>query len=74
VGLCFERLHLPQRAAEAYKVIVAPEAAPAGAQGPLSDTLVSLQGMAKWRLDHLDWIEQFENKLQVLTAGNPADA
>jgi tetratricopeptide (TPR) repeat protein len=73
VGLCFERLHLPERAAEAYKVIVAPDPAPA-ADVSLSDTLVSLQGMAQWRLDHLDWIEQFENKLQVLTAGKPVDA
>jgi tetratricopeptide (TPR) repeat protein len=73
VGLCFERLHLPQRAAEAYKVIVAPDPAPP-ADAPLSETLVSLQGMAQWRLDHLDWIEQFENKLQELTAGKPADA
>jgi TolA-binding protein len=73
VGLCFERLHLPERAAEAYKVIISPNPAPDAAQ-PLSDTLIALQGMAKWRLDHLDWIEQFENKLQVLTAGKPADA
>jgi tetratricopeptide (TPR) repeat protein len=76
VGLCFERLHLPKRAAEAYQLILAPEpAAPAvTAAAPLSEILVSLQGMAKWRLEHLDWVEQFENKLQVLTAGNPADA
>jgi tetratricopeptide (TPR) repeat protein len=73
VGLCFERLHLPERAAEAYKVIVAPDPAPPADQA-MSDTLVSLQGMAKWRLEHLDWIEQFENKLQVLTAGKPVDA
>lgn len=73
VGLCFERLHLPERAAEAYQIIVTPAATPAPA-GTLTDTLVSLQGMAQWRLDHLDWIEQFENKLQVLTAGKPVDA
>ena len=73
VGLCFERLHLPERAAEAYKVIVTPDPAPVGGAA-LSETLVSLQGMAQWRLSHLDWIEQFENKLQELTAGKPVDA
>jgi len=73
VGLCFERLHLPQRAAEAYKLIVSPDPVPAK-DVALSETLVSLQGMAKWRLDHLDWIEQFEHKLQSLTAGTPAGA
>ncbi len=73
VGLCFERLNLPQRAQEAYKIIVSPDPAPPSDR-PLSDTLVALQGMAKWRLDHLDWMDQFEIKLKELTAGKPAGA
>lgn len=71
VGLCFERLHLPQRAQEAYKVIVTPDP-PLPPGPPLPETLIALQGMAKWRLEHLDWISQFEAKLQTLTAGKPA--
>jgi tetratricopeptide (TPR) repeat protein len=73
VGLCFERLHLPERAAEAYQLIVAPDPAPPADQ-PLSETLVSLQGMAQWRLEHLNWVKEFEGSLQSVTAGAPQDA
>lgn len=97
IGLCFERLNLPQRAAEAYHLIVNPEPlesekaeepsqeepaeAAGGAHGaggpavkaapepePLDESLKALQQMAQWRLDHLEWIEDFENRLHVLTA------
>lgn len=73
VGLCFERLKMPTRAAEAYRAIVEPDPAPpAGTQLP--ETLVSLQDMAKWRLAHLDWIEDFAKRLQGLSAHPDADS
>lgn len=71
VGLCFERLHLPQRAAEAYQIIVTPDAEPGESQ-PLSDTLVALQDMAKWRLEHMTWVDGFEQSLQSVTSTKPA--
>jgi tetratricopeptide (TPR) repeat protein len=67
VGLCFERLKMPQRAAEAYRTIVE---SPQGA-GP-AESLASVQGMARWRLEHLDWIEDFGKRLQGLTAAATA--
>lgn len=73
VGLCFERLNLPERAMEAYQVILDPEEG-LSAGMDLSDTLVSLQGMAKWRLEHLEWRHGFEEKLESVTAGKPAGA
>lgn len=72
IGLCFERLNLPERAAEAYETIVKPDP-PVTAEAKLPEALVSLQGMAKWRLEHLDWIEQFEKQRQSLTSASPAD-
>lgn len=69
IGLCFERLNLPQRAAEAYQLIVSPEENQEEESAePLSEALVALRGMAEWRLEHLDWIEDFENRVHVLTA------
>ncbi|MBE2213787.1 MAG: tetratricopeptide repeat protein [Opitutaceae bacterium] len=71
IGLCFERMEMPQRAAEAYDAILAPETAPApGARLP--ESLVSLQDMARWRRSHLVWIEDAGKQLQSLTAENSA--
>jgi TolA-binding protein len=73
VGLCFERLKMPSRAAEAYRAIINPDPAPpAGTK--LTETLVSLRDMAKWRLEHLDWVEDFGKRLQGLSAGKTADS
>jgi tetratricopeptide (TPR) repeat protein len=61
IGLCFERMNMPQRAAEAYRVIVDAPAADKPAE-----SLASVQSMARWRLEHLDWIEDFGKRLQGL--------
>lgn len=71
IGLCFERMEMPQRAAEAYDAILAPDAAPApGARLP--DALASLQEMARWRRSHLTWIEDKGRQLESLAAEEPA--
>jgi len=67
IGLCFERMDMPQRAAEAYDAILTPETAPAPGT-KLPESLVSLQDMAKWRRSHLVWIEDKGKQLQSLAA------
>ncbi|BET66035.1 hypothetical protein ASA1KI_09530 [Opitutales bacterium ASA1] len=67
IGLCFERLNLPERAIEAYKVIVAP-AGEGDVPEHLPESLRAVREMAQWRLRHLDWVEQFAKGLQEFPA------
>lgn len=71
IGLCFERMDMPQRAAEAYDAILVPETAPA-AGTKLPEALVSLQDMARWRRSHLVWIEDKGRQLESLAGTQPA--
>ena len=65
IGLCFERMNMPQRAAEAYDAILAPgTAVDPGTRLP--ESLVSLQDMARWRRSHLVWIEDKARQLESL--------
>ncbi len=68
IGLCFERLNLPDRAREAYAFLQRP---PPGAKddGPpatLPPALEAIRGMAKWRQEHLAWQQGSEAQLQAL--------
>lgn len=69
IGLCFERLNLPDRAREAYAYLQRP---PPGkdADHPsteaLPPALEAIRGMAKWRQDHLVWQQGSEAQLQAL--------
>ena len=65
IGLCFERMDMPHRAAEAYDAILAKDAAPAPGM-KLPESLVSLQEMARWRRSHLVWIEDKGKQLESL--------
>ena len=71
IGLCFERMEMPQRAAEAYEAILAPDTAPA-AGTKLPDSLASLQDMARWRRSHLTWIDGTARQLEALAPEKPA--
>lgn len=66
MGLCFERLQLPDRAAEAYAFITdeskKSKAAPSGA-------LTQVVKMAAWRNGQLDWRKETEGRLQALLGG-----
>ena len=66
MGLCFERLRLVSRAAEAYKYIIdqSKKAVPVG--GTLSEELASLLQMAQWRGEQLAWQYTTETQLQHL--------
>ena len=69
IGLCFERLNLPDRAREAYGYLQRP---PPGkdpehpSTDPLPPALEAIRGMAKWRQEHLAWQQGSEAQLQAL--------
>ncbi len=66
IGLCFERLGLPEKAILAYQEIVDPEDGPT--EEPLTPGLETLREMAKWRLEHLNWEDDLIARLNVLGA------
>jgi len=75
VGLCFERLLLPDRAAEAYHYILDASNKVLSGGTPLDQDLTELTHMADWRSKHLEWKDGAETQLAELlgpTAG--ADA
>lgn len=65
IGLCFERLGLPEKAMMAYQEIINPEN---GNVGELRPGLESMREMAKWRLEHLNWEDDLVARLAVLGA------
>ena len=67
IGLCFERLNLPDRARQAYEFLQRPQAGHAGAdEDKLPPALDAIRGMAKWREDHLAWEQNSGAQLQAL--------
>jgi hypothetical protein len=66
MGLCFERLELPERAEQAYGFI-ADESKKRKA--PASDALTQIVKMAGWRSQHLGWNGQTEERLESLLGG-----
>ena len=64
MGLCFERLRLVSRAAEAYKYIIDQAKKAESATAPLADQLASLLQMAQWRGEQLAW--QYTTEAQLL--------
>ncbi len=67
IGLCFERLGLPDKAILAYQEILTPEGG-AENEESLSSGLKTLREMAKWRLEHLNWEGDLVARLKVLGA------
>jgi len=74
VGLCFERLRLPDRAAEAYHYITDEAKKLQAAGKPMDQDLTELNHMAQWRSQHLEWQQGAEAQLSdLLGARAPAD-
>lgn len=67
IGLCFERLGLPEKAKLAYQEIMDPEDGQV-ADMNLGESLRSLREMADWRLEHLNWEDDLVARLQLLKA------
>jgi hypothetical protein len=66
MGLCFERLRLVTRAAEAYKYILERSEKPDPAAPPLPESVKNLAQMARWRGEQLAWQHTTETQLQRL--------
>ena len=74
VALCFERLRLPDRAAEAYHYIMDESKKAQEAGKPMDEDLTELTHMADWRSQHLEWQQGAEAQLNdLLGARAPAD-
>ncbi len=65
IGLCFERLGLPDKAMMAYQEILTPEEG-VEIDAELSSGLKTLREMASWRLEHLKWEGDLVARLKVL--------
>ncbi|MBN12767.1 MAG: hypothetical protein CMI17_07180 [Opitutaceae bacterium] len=65
IGLCFERLGLPDKAIMAYQEILTPEEGKESDES-LSPRLETLREMAKWKLEHLNWEGDLVARLKVL--------
>lgn len=65
IGLCFERLGLPDKAIMAYEEILSSENDPEK-EKDLSSSMKTLREMAKWRLEHLRWEDDLVARLKVL--------
>lgn len=72
MGLCFERLRLVTRAAEAYKFIISEAAKPERTAKPLPEPVANLVQMAHWRGEQLAWQSTTETHLQRLL-GEPME-
>ena len=66
MGLCFERLQLPARAAEAYAFIT--DDSKKKASGA-TDALKQIVKMSAWRTGQLSWRTETEGRLQALLGG-----
>jgi tetratricopeptide (TPR) repeat protein len=72
MGLCFERLRLVSRAAEAYKYLIEQSEKPERTGQPLPESATNLVQMARWRGEQLAWQHTTETHLQHLL-GEPQD-
>jgi len=63
IGLCFERLGMYPKAAEAYQLLATSQEWK-GQPLELDEQLNSLREMARWRLEHVGWAETTRNQLQ----------
>jgi tetratricopeptide (TPR) repeat protein len=66
VGLCFERLGLPDRATEAYQFIQDENKKAQAASKPIGDDLTQLVQMAEWRSGHVQWQQTTSAQLRDL--------
>jgi len=65
MGLCFERMRLMPRAREAYRILAVAEEWDATVVEN-ERSLASIQDMAKWRLEHMEWTDTMSTDLLEL--------
>lgn len=69
IGLCFERLNLPDRAREAYGFLQRPPGTGGDASrthAPLLPALEAIRDMARWRQEHLAWQQGSDAQIHAL--------
>ncbi len=71
MGLCFEKLRIGQRAAEAYKFIVDESKKPERKPEELPDHLRTLVEMAQWRGEQLVWKDGTATRLDRVLGTEP---
>ncbi len=71
IGLCFERLRMYQKAADAYSVVVngddSQTHAHPPAKEPLTPYLIATQESARWHLKQMEWALHMEESIKTLT-------
>ncbi len=72
MGLVYERLQQPQKAADIYGQILAREKEATGDNA--SASLGAVFDMSRWRKEHLEWQLNTERKTVLVKAGNEATA
>jgi tetratricopeptide (TPR) repeat protein len=70
MGLCFERLRLASRAAEAYRFILDAATKLEADNRKPSESAANIVQMARWRGEHLVWSQSAQDKIQHLL-GDP---
>ena len=80
VGLCYERLRQPERAAASYRDILSESAAAQKAGVAANNTATEVRGMAEWRLGQIDWgndigkaVQSFKLQQQASVSPIPHD-
>ena len=71
MGLCFEKLRVDRRAAEAYKYIIDEAQKPERKLADLPDGVRSLVEMAQWRGEQLLWKNGTESRLDRILGSDP---
>lgn len=71
MGLCFEKLRIDRRAAEAYKFIIDEAKKPERKLAELPDSARTLVEMAQWRGEQLVWKSSTESRLDRVLGPNP---
>ncbi len=71
MGLCFEKLRVERRAAEAYKYIIDESKKPERKLAEQPDSVRSLVEMAQWRGEQLVWKSGAENRLDRILGPSP---
>jgi tetratricopeptide (TPR) repeat protein len=64
MGLCFERLRLASRAAEAYRFIVEAAKKMEAENRKPAESAANIVQMARWRGEHLVWAQDAQDKIQ----------
>lgn len=71
MGLCFEKLRVDRRAAEAYKYIIDESKKPERKLAELPDSVRGLVEMAQWRGEQLLWKTGTESRLDRVLGSDP---